>query len=194
MEKTISRLCKDIEQAINAPIRTSKDFDKLSERIYARLHIMVSSNTLKRVWGYLDDGVQARKTTLSILAQFLGYRDLEEYEVQSVLPQEQQSSPILSRRLTVSSDLQVGECLRFSWLPDRICEVEYMGNLTFQVLHAVHTRLREGDTFQCSLILEGEPLYLDNLRQGAFPPVAYVCGKKSGIRYEYIAKTDIIVS
>ena len=32
--------------------------------------------------------------------------------------------------------------------------------------------------------LEGEPLYLDNLRQGSAPPIAYVCGKKSGVRFE----------
>ena len=32
--------------------------------------------------------------------------------------------------------------------------------------------------------VEGEPLYLDNLRQGSAPPIAYVCGKKSGVRFE----------
>jgi hypothetical protein len=31
------------------------------------------------------------------------------------------------------------------------------------------------------LIVEGEPLYLDNLRQGNRPPIAYVCGKKTGV-------------
>ena len=34
------------------------------------------------------------------------------------------------------------------------------------------------------LQVEGEPLYLDNLRQGSAPPIAYVCGKKSGVRFE----------
>ncbi len=32
--------------------------------------------------------------------------------------------------------------------------------------------------------VEGEPLYLDNLRLGSAPPIAYVCGKKSGVRFE----------
>ena len=35
-------------------------------------------------------------------------------------------------------------------------------------------RLREGDTFECSLIIEVEPLYLDNLKQGEQPAIAYV--------------------
>lgn len=45
-------------------------------------------------------------------------------------------------------------------------------------------RLHEGDTFECSLIVEGEPLYLDNLREGNHPPIADICGKKSGINFE----------
>ena len=39
---------------------------------------------------------------------------------------------------------------------------------------------------KCSLIIEGEPLYLDDLRQGNNPPIAYVCGKRTGVMYEYI--------
>ena len=50
----------------------------------------------------------------------------------------------------------------------------------------VNTRLKVGDTFECSLIIEGEPLYLDNLRQDGHPPIAYVCGKKSGVFFEYV--------
>ena len=42
------------------------------------------------------------------------------------------------------------------------------------------------DGLEVSLIVEGEPLYLDNLRQGNRPPIAYVCGKKSGVRFEYV--------
>ena len=48
------------------------------------------------------------------------------------------------------------------------------------------TRLKEGDTFECSLIIEGEPLYLDNLSQGNQQSIAYVCGKQSGVLFEYV--------
>lgn len=37
-----------------------------------------------------------------------------------------------------------------------------------------------------SMIVEGEPLYLDNLRQDGRPPIAYVCGKKTGVWFEYL--------
>ena len=31
-----------------------------------------------------------------------------------------------------------------------------------------------------------QPLYLDNLRQGQQQSIAYVCGKKSGVLFEYV--------
>ena len=84
------------------------------------------------------------------------------------------------------SDLSQGEQLRLSWHPDRACDIKYMGNLTFIVVDSENTRLKTGDTFQCSIIIEGEPLYIDNLMQGDRQPIAYVCGKKSGVMFEYI--------
>ena len=38
--------------------------------------------------------------------------------------------------------------------------------------------------FQCSLIVEGEPLYLANLLQPGRMASNYVCGKCGGIRFE----------
>ena len=102
-----------------------------------------------------------------------------------MLPKDQQSSPVLGRRLSVKDSLCVGNKLRLTWQPGRVCDIEYLGDLRFQVTSSKNTRLHEGDTFECSLIVEGEPLYLDNLRQGNRPPVAYICGKKSGVRYDY---------
>ena len=182
----IKRLCKDIETALNQKIKTPKDFDFLRERIYARLHVFVSRTTLMRVWGYLSENVTPRTSTLDILAEFLGYRDLKEYRQNAFLPKEQQSSPVLNRRLSVTTTLVSGDCLRITWQPGRVCDIEYVGNLSFRVIASENTRLHEGDTFQCSLIIEGEPLYIDNLKQGDAPAIAYVCGKKSGVMYEFI--------
>ena len=161
---TTEQLRTDIETALNRKLVTPKDFDFLRERIFARLHVLVSRTTLMRIWGYVNEGVEPSNSTLRILSQFLGYRDWEAYCQNALLPKEQQSSPVMSRRLSVTNELSRGERLRLTWQPQRVCDVEYLGEL-----------------FQCSLIVEGEPLYLDNLRQGNRPPIAYVCGKKTGV-------------
>ena len=187
---TTHQLQIDIETALGRQLQTPKDFDFLRERIYARQHILISRTTLMRIWGYVAEDVTPRMSTLDILTQFLGYRGWKEYQQNALLPKEQQSSPVLSRRLSVLPTMFPGEQLRLTWLPDRVCDIEYQGNLKFLVTASENTRLKPGDTFEVSLIVEGEPLYLDNLRQGNRPPIAYVCGKKSGVRFEYVMPTD----
>ena len=182
----IQRLCKEIETAIGKQPKTPKDFDQLREMIYGRLHCYVGRTTLMRLWGYVDEPVEPRQSTLDILSQYLGYHNWEDYQQNASLQQERQSSPVLSRHLNVPETLKRGDRLRLTWQPQRVCDVEYLGDLTFRVVASEMTRLQAGDTFQCSLIIEREPLYLDNLRQGTRPPIAYVCGKKSGVCFEFI--------
>ena len=184
------QLRTDIETALKKKLQTPKDFEFLRERIYARLHTLVSRTTLMRLWGYVDEEVTPRKGTLDILSKFLGYKDWESYQENASLPKEQQSSPVMSRKLNVNSDLYIGERLRLTWQPDRVCDVEYLGELSFRVIASENTRIQPGDTFQCSLIVEGEPLYLDNLRKGdgssSAETIAYVCGKKTGVNFEHL--------
>ena len=183
---TTTQLLTDIETALGKKLQTPKDFDFLRERIYARLHILVSRTTLMRIWGYVAEDVKPRRSTLDVLTQFLGYQDWNQYLQNSLLPKEQQSSPVLTRRLSVARSLTRGDRLRLMWQPGRVCDVEFIGDLQFRVISSANTRIHESDTFECSLIIEGEPLYLDNLKQGNRPAIAYVCGKKSGVLFEYL--------
>ena len=182
------RLCNDIEKSVGREMHTPSDFELLRERIYNRLHVLISSTTLKRIWGYLNDGVETRRGTFDILARFLGFRDYNHYEKEIDTYQDEiQSCPVLSRKLNVVEELIPGDKVRILWLPDRCCEVIYLGNQQFKVLHSCHTRIQPEDTFSCSLFIEGEPLFIDNLVQDNRAPVAYVCGKKLGIRFEKIS-------
>ena len=78
-EKLIQQLKISIEQMVNKKMNTPKNFDFLSEEIFARLNVMVSATTLKRLWGYLNEGNTPRISTLTILAQFAGYRDWDSF-------------------------------------------------------------------------------------------------------------------
>ena len=53
-QSAIERLRQTVEKAITRKMRTPKDFDFLSERIFDKLHQNVSATTLKRIWGYLQ--------------------------------------------------------------------------------------------------------------------------------------------
>lgn len=175
-----------IEASVGRRIRTPRDFAFLRQSIFARLGIYISESTLKRVWGYISGG-ETRPYTLDVLSSFLGYGSWEEFigvsEQSGGAPP---SSFVLSRHLCVDRELRPGARVLLVWQPGRKCLISYLGDNSFKVVESENTRLRPDDTFSCAFIIEGEPLYLDNLRQGARPPVSYVCGRISGVRFQLI--------
>ena len=103
-------LRSQIETAIGHSVVTPKDFDSLRDMIFSRLHIYVSSTTLKRIWGYLNDDVTPHQSTLNILARYLGYVDFEAFANGDVATDgELASNPIMSRRIDVDEQLESGD-------------------------------------------------------------------------------------
>ena len=185
-EKLIQQLKNSIEQMVNKKMNTPKNFDFLSEEIFARLNVMVSATTLKRLWGYLNEGNTPRISTLTILAQFAGYRDWDSFaESANKGETSSQSNLILSRRLS-SFALTKGDIIQLNWLPDRVCNIFYLGECMYEVISSQHAKLQTSDTFHCSIFIEGEPLYVDKLTHGTYHDIAYVAGKKDGIHFELI--------
>ena len=185
-KEEINALCQAVEQAMGKRLQTPKDFDLMSERVYARTGEMVSRNTLRRVWGKLDEERTPHHSTLSILARFIGYNDFGAFANSGTTGSVAgpPSSPFLGRRLSVLDGLTRGDRLRLTWQPGRICDVEYNGSQHFSVIYAEKTRLQVGDMFLCGIIIEGEPLYLDQLQHGDTPPTTYICGRIGGVRFE----------
>ncbi|MBQ2298407.1 MAG: hypothetical protein II278_03395 [Bacteroidaceae bacterium] len=53
----------------------------------------------------------------------------------------------------------------------------------FSVLESVNSKLNAGDTFRCGLVVEGEPMYLAQLKHEGGEPVSYVCGREGGVKF-----------
>lgn len=185
-EEDVAKLREAVERALGRMLHTPKDFEQLSAAIQSRLGVMISRNTLRRLWGTMQDVGQPRRSTLDYVARFLGYSDMRNFSAQAGKEIGDTSNPVMSRKIHVGTELKKGDRLRLTWLPDRVCDVEYNGSLHFSVINSENTRLKEGDTFLCGLVIEGEPLYLDELQRGNEPGVAYVCGKKGGVRFEQL--------
>ena len=56
----------------------------------------------------------------------------------------------------------------------------------FVVEEAQNSKLIAGDTFHCSCVIEGEPLYLTNLTHPGIEGCDYVCGKLGGVKWRVI--------
>lgn len=180
-----AELCQAIERRIGRKVVSSADFVWLSEQVMERQRQTVGVNTLKRMWGYFgEDEVETRRSTLDVLAQFVGYKD---YATFCVAGDDDSSNPIVTRHLNTKT-LEPGMMVRLEWLPDRVCVIEHLGNMRFVVREVENSKLCVGDTFLCPLIIEGEQLYLHNLEQNGNPPVNYIAGRHSGVRFEVIEK------
>lgn len=179
----MEKLLRDkIEEMVGRKMNVPRDFAWLSETVEICTQQKVSASTLRRFWGYVNEGVTASRYTKDVLAHFLGYADFEEFKSHEAFGDEQ-SQPLLGEQIS-SDELFAGQMLRLTWLPDRMCVVRYDGDGRFTVVESENTRMAEGDTFECHLFINDEPAYLNAWRHGDDNPVTYAIGKKNGIRVE----------
>ena len=84
-------LCREVEQQLQCKLKTRGDFDYLSEQIEKKIGETVSSNTLMRLWGYRQS-VNARRSSLDILARFVGYEDYTRFKAAKGIVEEELDS------------------------------------------------------------------------------------------------------
>ena len=139
---------------------------------------------LKRLWGYIDGADTTRRTTLCLLAQFLGYDDWETYLAELNTRTDIESAAFEGEGISID-DLQPGDRVEVTWLPDRHCVFRYEGDARFTVVEAEHSKLQVGDTFETAAFLIGQPMYLDHLCHADRSPTAdgmsYGAGSKHGL-------------
>ena len=181
-----SPLCEAIEKVVGFSVDTPADFERVSTLVFEWQHVTVSTSTLKRLWGYAGQTTTPRRYTLDTLARFVGYKDYEAFMKTTTQPTDTQSHLFLSDAFTADM-LQRGDRLHLSWLPDRICVVEHQGGGLFRVVEARNAKLVVGDTFECHLFINHEPLYIDCLRRGSLPPMSYVAGRRDGVTIRKMA-------
>lgn len=79
LKQDIERLRTAVEQKLGRQVRTLKDFEMLREAIFQERHEMVSVSTLKRIWGYIQTDSLPRTSSLTLLAQYVGYADWKHF-------------------------------------------------------------------------------------------------------------------
>lgn len=190
----IATLRVDIEREVKRKIRTPYDFEFLAGVIWERLHENLSPTTLKRLWGYIDGADTTRRTTLCLLSQFLGFADWETYLASLATRTDVESAAFEGEGIHID-DLQKGDRVEVTWLPNRRCVFRYEGEAHFFVEEAENAKLHVGDTFDTACFLIGQPMYLDNIQRDVASTTqdgfSYVAGSKHGLHT--VRKLSIIV-
>ena len=176
-----------VEKQYGRKLSTTTDFESLSVIIEKTTGELLSSSTLKRLYGYVSLNTVPRKTTLDILSRFIGNRDYETFRI-SLSNDPQFSSRFFSAKTVTTSELKAGDRLRIGWPANRIVTLNYLGDDLFEVETSVNASLVKGDRFRQVSFMKGYPLYLSRiLRDGDYTPT-YVAGMNSGLNLIEIVK------
>lgn len=95
-------------------------------------------------------GIPLRAPKVSILAREGDKIDIVIGCILSIVRSNECESEMFDTEVIISCDLAVGDRLRIGWLPNRICEVRYLGNNSFV---AAQNKMIQLDGGRCKLVL-----------------------------------------
>lgn len=178
----LAYLLTEVEKKYGRRIATTTDFESLSVVIEHQIGELISSSTLKRLWGYVKLNPTPRIATLDVLARFVGHRDFKAF-CNHLKESQVYASNFFTARCQTVSELVAGVTVHIGWAPNRLVKMSYLGEYQFVVLESENSQLQPGDRFELSEIIVGYPLYISRiLRDGAYTP-SYVAGQIDGINF-----------
>ena len=180
----ISALRKRVEERFGKPLTVHADFLALVTVIETEQRQHISESTLERVWGYSTRGYNTISFhTLDVLSQYAEgcyWKDFccklhDEFGCES---------DFFNTEHISTKDLTIGSRLLIGWLPDRLCEVRYLGDNRFIAECCENSKMQVGDTFSCLQFTLGKESVLTDLHQAGTPRnllKSYCIGNKNGL-------------
>ena len=176
----LAYLLTEVEKKYGRRIATTTDFESLSVVIEHTIGELISSSTLKRLWGYVSLNPTPRIATLDVLARFIGYKDFKGF-CEGLKESQAFTSIFFSSKCQTVAELSEGAKVTLGWAPNRLVILNYLGSFEFEVIRSENSQLKPGDRFELSEIIIGYPLYISRiLRDGKYTP-SYVAGQINGI-------------
>lgn len=162
--------------------QTTSDFERLSDAIVQSCGLMISTSTLKRLWGYVDNPNKARRSTLDVLSAYCGFSSYErfcEHHSQSAVASTSDfysANSIGAEEITASTRVEIG------WSPDRrlLLRAEAQREW-FEVKEAENSKIIVGDRVQCAQFAHGQPLVFRSVIRAGRCLASYVAAKEYGL-------------
>lgn len=176
----IESLKRDIEDKFDHSFKSATDFDRLAALIKSHANDTLNTSTLKRIWGYSKTASTPRRTTLTILAKVLGFRDWESY-VDKKKAELRIESGFTPDFIVNIADIEPGDLISFRWNPNRIITLQCIDKQMFRVLEQKNSSLRPGDQFRILYMREGYPIYCENVIRNDRNLGNYIAGEETGI-------------
>lgn len=176
----IAELLLLVEQKYAGSLCTTTDFEMLSVHLKLECGLLLSPSTLKRLWGYVNDIHKPRVNTLDALSRYLGHKNFKEFcswlKSSSVY-----NSSFFTAQQIVSKELKMGSVVEIGWSPNRYLRLSYKGDAWFEVLEAKQSKLKEGDCFEATSFLMGQPLSLPYILRDGIRTLPFIAGRNGGL-------------
>lgn len=163
--------------------RSPSDCTALSQAILKETRCMISTNTLKRLLGIVDDERAPHTYTLDAIAQFIGS---ENWDTLQRHLNEGNSDFVQIRGELRSCDLQPQTMIRLTYHPDRCMTIIYLGNDCYRVTESLHSKLHADDVIKVSHLVKGFPLLVSSVMRNGENLGSFTAGETSGIDFEIL--------
>ena len=183
----IEELKSLVEQRYGKILGTTTDFEEFSFYLEKEVDKKISASTLKRLYGYVGDDHKPRIVTLDILANYIGHKNYMAF-CQWLKTSTKYNSSFFKANQLVSSDLTKGAQIAIGWSPNRILQLRYLGNSTYEIEHAENSKLQKGDKFVTGCFIKEQPLFLPYIERGGERTASFVAGRNGGLTMINIVK------
>lgn len=153
----------------------ASDFEALADMISAKTSNRLGVTTLKRLIGYISDDRATNKSTLNILAKFLGFTSWDRYwatvNLDSAWDEEDDAVWI--------QELPVGTTIEVSYLNRTVAfeAVIFNEKLALKVIKSINASLKEEDIAMISKIKKGERLEASKVIRGDYSGAYHTNGE-----------------
>ncbi len=178
----VAALRREVEKVVGN-VGGHDKFVKLTELIENKCKEHISVTTLERLWGYSTRNAnKISERILDIIARFVDANNWEDFCIG--LSRNRESILFEGDDIINCDSLKIGSRIRLGWQPDRMCEVEYLGNYRFVATKVENSTIRPGDTFRCLQIQKGKELHMDNFtrcNEQESSCARYIVGRTNGL-------------
>lgn len=176
----IEELKRLVEDRYGRKLETTTDFEVFSLYATKKTGRDISSSTLKRLWGYVNDSHKPRVFTLDILAQYVGHGNFNEF-TEWLKTNVRFNSAFFDAPQISSGDLAEGTHIEIGWSPNRQLLLKYLGDSRYEVVESRNSKLQVGDTFATGCFIKGQPLFLPYIQRGDERTTSFVAGRNGGL-------------
>lgn len=169
-----------VEEKYGKVLRTTTDFEEFSFYLKKKMDATVSSSTLKRLYGYVNDDHKPRSGTLDLLSQYLGHDNFNAFTHWLKTNNKYNSSFFMACLLT-SHELEVETEITIGWSPNRSIILRYLGESTYEVISSENSKLQPGDRFVTGCFIKGQPLFLPYIERDGKHTPSFVAGRNGGL-------------